>query len=56
MKITAQALFACDECGLLGEQEIAVPGAISPGVITWIGVPAYTPRGTPFIQWIERQR
>jgi hypothetical protein len=31
MKITAQALFACDECGLLGEQEIAVPGAISPG-------------------------
>jgi hypothetical protein len=39
-----------------GEQEIAVPGAISPEMITRIGVPGRTSRGTQTINWIERQR
>ncbi len=39
-----------------GEQEIAVPGAISPGNISRIGVPIVKPNGQPGIDWLPRKQ
>ena len=39
-----------------GEQEIAVPGVVSPGMISRIGVPVVKPNGQLTIDWLPRNK
>ena len=39
-----------------GELEVAVPGAISPGSISRVGVPTVNRNGVPEVQWIVRKQ